>query len=174
MNETEQDIDEYACPYCGTMWYSIQSEGAPCGIDGCMDFHCCEQTWKDHIKKIHPTYDVNKCPDKCSNWLTSACLGCDTNTNFKPITKKEDIKKCPDNCENYENNENACVTCVDKSNFKTIKKNTTIADFELIECDTTQYEYMANKIVSDFKIALTISLIALAFSIVSVLINIFN
>lgn len=48
-----QDIEE-GCKYCGTMWYEVQSEGAPCGIDDCDTYTCCTKAWEDHVKQFHP------------------------------------------------------------------------------------------------------------------------
>jgi hypothetical protein len=46
------------CKYCGfdSEEDSIVAEGAPCGTDGCMVYTCCEKTWKQHCKKMHPEY----------------------------------------------------------------------------------------------------------------------
>jgi hypothetical protein len=44
------------CKYCGTIWYELHSEGAPCGIDDCMTFTCCDKAFEDHIAECHPNY----------------------------------------------------------------------------------------------------------------------
>jgi len=54
-DEEEFEKDD-GCPYCHIMWFELTSEGAPCGIDNCMIFTCCDQAWKDHIAKCHPNY----------------------------------------------------------------------------------------------------------------------
>lgn len=50
------DYDEPSCPYCGLPWYSAHSEGAPCGVDGCMVFNCCDKSFEEHCKREHPEY----------------------------------------------------------------------------------------------------------------------
>jgi hypothetical protein len=35
---------------------SIYAEGAPCGVDGCMSYTCCDKTWKAHCKRVHKEY----------------------------------------------------------------------------------------------------------------------
>lgn len=49
------------CESCGfdPKWDSLSAEGAPCGVDRCTVFTCCQVAWREHIKKAHPTYDVD-------------------------------------------------------------------------------------------------------------------
>jgi len=58
-NEIEKIEEEFdqGCEFCGTMWYEVNSEGSPCGIDGCDVFTCCDNAWKAHITKCHPNYE---------------------------------------------------------------------------------------------------------------------
>lgn len=51
----EEDTSE-GCKYCGCAWFEVNSEGSPCGIDGCDVYTCCEKAWQDHIKQGHPNY----------------------------------------------------------------------------------------------------------------------
>lgn len=46
------------CKYCGfdSRGDSIYAEGAPCGVNGCLVFTCCMDTWAEHCKKAHSIY----------------------------------------------------------------------------------------------------------------------
>ena len=46
------------CKYCGfdSSEESIHAEGAPCGVDGCLVFSCCNGSWKDHCRIAHKKY----------------------------------------------------------------------------------------------------------------------
>ena len=46
------------CKFCGfdSEADSIYAEGAPCGVDGCLVFTCCELSWQEHCKISHPKY----------------------------------------------------------------------------------------------------------------------
>jgi hypothetical protein len=53
MSEQEEFDGIEGCPYCGTMWYELFSEGSPCGIGSCDVHTCCNKAWYDHIKQYH-------------------------------------------------------------------------------------------------------------------------
>ena len=46
------------CKFCGfdSEESSLAAEGAPCGVNGCHEFTCCQESWKEHCKISHPEY----------------------------------------------------------------------------------------------------------------------
>ena len=54
------------CSNCGfdPEYDSLAAEGAPCGVDGCYSLTCCQKTWKEHCKRVHPDYYYHKLASK--------------------------------------------------------------------------------------------------------------